>query len=224
MVYNKFIKLKNKGEVIMKRFKKAIASVLALSSVFSLCSFNKANAYYAGQKHTWRVYEKVSTLNLEWYSSTIVNKNNYTFSSSKPGKLIDIDQTNFSSKYDTSLKALITSYKKPPKINGTGYLSMSTWYTPTTVSNFSVQYSYETSNGAKITPIYVLVGDFNQDGYVNKLDANAIMDYYSSASTGNVPSLSEKALLAGDVNGDGYIDMLDASRVLGFAEGDDAHL
>jgi len=198
----------------MKRLKKAIASVLALSSVFSLCSFNKANAYYAGQKHTWRVYEKVSTLNLEWYRSTIVNKNNYTFSSSKPGNLININQTNFSSKYDTSLKALITYYKNPPKLNGTGYLSMSTWYTPTTVSNFSVQYSYETSNGAKITPIYVLVGDFNQDGYVNKLDA----------STGSVPSCSEKALLAGDVNGDGYIDARDASRVLGFAEGNDAHL
>ena len=50
------------------------------------------------------------------------------------------------------------------------------------------------------------------------------MEYYSSASTGSVPSCSEKALLAGDVNGDGYIDVRDASRVLGFADGDDAHL
>lgn len=206
----------------MKKFKKIISSMLAITSAFSLCCFNKTNAYYAGQKYTWRVYEKVSTLNMEWYSSTILNINNYTFNSCVKKQLI-VNSSNFYSNYSTSLKALTTSYSSPPKINGTGFLSMSTWYTPTEVNKFSVQYSYETSNNAKITPIYVLVGDFNQDGYVNKLDADLILEYYASVSVGKQPTYSEKALLAGDINNDRIIDSDDASYILSFVGGNITH-
>ena len=206
----------------MKKFKKIISSMLAITSAFSLCSLNKTNAYYAGQKHTWRIYEKVSTLNMEWYSSTILNNNNYTFNSCEKKQLI-VNSSNFYSSYSTSLKALTTSYYSPPKINGTGYLSMSTWYTPTEVNKFSAQYSYETSNNAKITPIYVLVGDFNQDGYVNKLDADQILEYSASVGAGSQPTCSEKALLAGDVNNDGLVNARDASSILSFAGGSITH-
>lgn len=206
----------------MKKFKKIISSMLAITSAFSLCSLNKTNAYYAGQKHTWRIYEKVSTLNMEWYSSTILNNNNYTFNSCVKKQLI-VNSSNFYSNYSTSLKALTTSYNSPPKINGTGFLSMSTWYTPTEVNKFSVQYSYETSNNAKITPIYVLVGDFNQDSYVNKLDAELILEYSASVGTGEQPTYSEKALLAGDINNDGIVDARDASSILSFVGGSITH-
>ena len=202
----------------MKKLKKAVSVLLSLTSVFSLCCFNKTEAYYAGQSLTWRVYEKVSTLNMDWYSSTILNPNNYTFGSSIKKELI-VNSSNFYSNYSSNLNALTTSYSSPPKINGTGYLSMSTWYTPTTITDFSLNYSYETSNGAKITPIYVLVGDMNQDGFVNQLDTDEIMKYYKSVYSGIIPSYPEKALLAGDVNNDGKVTLSDASALSSFING-----
>ena len=196
----------------MKKFKKAVSVLLSLTSAFSLCCFNKAEAYYAGQKHTWRIYEKVSTLNMDWYSSTILNPNNYTFGSSIKKELI-VNSSNFYSNYSSYLNALTTSYSSPPKINGTGYLSMSTWYTPTTITNFSVNYSYETSNGTKITPIYIMVGDVNQDGFVNTLDSEKVAKY----TVGSI-DLTEKQLLSGDVNNDGVVDIYDAIMIEKFSQ------
>lgn len=200
----------------MKRMlKKSISVLAALTSAVSLCSLNHTNAYYAGQKHTWRIYEKVSTLNLEWYTSTIRNTNNYTFGSSEKKELI-VNSSNFYSNYSSNLKALTNSYSGSPKINGEGYLSMSTWYTPTSVSNFSVNFSYETSNGARITPVTVLVGDFNQDGYVNTLDAEDLAECLASNT---LQYCSEIELLAGDANNDGVTDVRDASVIARFCNG-----
>lgn len=166
---------------------------------------SKVGAYGANQKHTWRVYEKVSTLNMDWYTSTILNTNNYTFGSSTKKELI-VNSANFYSNYSSSLKALTTSYSSQPKINGTGYLSVSTWYTPTTVTNFSVNYSYETNNNTKITPTYILVGDVNQDRFVNNDDCELVSKYIANQTPNK---LSDEQLLAADVNNDNVVDFLD---------------
>ncbi len=76
----------------------------------------------------------------------------------------------------------------------------------------------------KITPIYVLVGDFKSDGYVNKLDADLILEYSASVGVGEQPTYSEKAfLLAGDINNDGIVDARDASSILSFVGGSITH-
>lgn len=202
-----------------KLFKKTVAALVALTSIVSVCNM-KAGAYYAGQKLTWRIYEKTATIGMDYYTSVIkCQSSGYTFGKSVKGDLI-VNSSGFQSNYSSTLKALTTSYSGPPKINGEGYLAVSTWYTPTTVSNLSYSYSYETSNGASVSSFSVLVGDINQDGFVNKLDAEEILGYHAQISVGNTPSgYTYKGLLAADVNNDGYIDTSDAYLVLRFSEG-----
>ena len=67
------------------------------------------------------------------------------------------------------------------------------------------------------------MGDFNQDGYVNKLDADLILEYSASVGVGEQPTYSEKALLAGDINNDGIVDARDASSILSFVGGSITH-
>ena len=205
----------------MRKMKKIIASILSASFALSLCNFNKANAYYAGQMHTWRMAEKTSTVGLEWYSSTTTNNCSYTFGSSKPGNLI-VNTSNFKSAYYTSLYAYTSSYYGSPKINGEGYLSESLWYTPTTTTSFRIDYEYETSNNATITPIYALVGDVNMDGYVNSNDVDYLLQYFAERHDGK-RQLSEKQMLAADANNDGEVNVRDCVTINSFCKGDIKH-
>lgn len=207
----------------MKRRRKKVIAFLsaAVCAIPMMSSTIPANAYYSGQQHTWRMVEKTSTIGMEWYSSVVIKKSNYTFGSSQKGNLI-VNASNFQSSYSSSLSALTTSYSGTPKINGEGYLSKSTWYTPTTVTSFSMNYSYETSNDAVITPIYVLVGDVNRDGFVNNSDAEYLAEYLANQYSGSA-SLTERQMLAADVNNDGKVSAQDCSAISSFAAGNKNH-
>ncbi|MDE6835130.1 MAG: dockerin type I repeat-containing protein, partial [Ruminococcus sp.] len=180
-----------------------------------------ANAANSGKQNTWRFVEKYSGVGLEWYSSVAVNTKGYTFGSSEKGSLI-INDTKFQTGYDCGLSALISGYSSPPKINGTGYLSKSTWYTPATTTSFSLDYSYETSKGS-ITTIAVLVGDVNFDGCVNMDDADYIASYVAQSHGENGPKLTEFQQLAGDANNDGKVDIRDAAKIAQYLAGDNPH-
>ena len=184
-------------------------------------NFSKANAYYASQMHTWRMAEKTSTVGMEWYSSTTTNDCLYTFGSSKPGNLI-VNTSNFKSAYYPSLFTYTSSYYGTPKINGEGYLSESLWYTSTTTTSFFVGYEYETSNGAKITPIYALVGDVNMDGCVNSDDADYLSKYLAGRRFGTT-HLNEKQMLAADANNDGEVSIRDCVTISSFCNGKIMH-
>lgn len=204
------------------KIKKGIAAVSSgvLCAVSMLSASLPTSAYYAGQKHTWRMVEKVSTIGLQWYSSVAENTNGYEFGSSKKGNLI-VNDSNFTSKYYSSLSSYTASYSGTPKINGEGYLSESLWYTPTTVTSFSLNYSYETSNDTRITPMYVLVGDVNLDGYVNDLDAELVAKYI--AGRGQTVKLSERQLIAADADNDGEVTVRDAAMIQRFHVGGIMH-
>ena len=150
-----------------------------------------------------------------------MNTKGYTFGSSEKGSLI-INDTEFQTGYDCGLSALISGYSSPPKINGTGYLSKSTWYTPATTKSFSLDYSYETSKGS-ITTIAVLVGDVNFDGCVNMDDADYIASYVAQSHGDNGPKLTEFQQLAGDANNDGKVNILDAATIAKYLAGDSPH-
>ncbi|MDE6849653.1 MAG: dockerin type I repeat-containing protein [Ruminococcus sp.] len=203
----------------MKKQLKKVFAVMTAGLFSALPVFNQptnASAIYAGQQNTWRFVEKYSGIGLEWYSSIAVNKNGYTFGSSEKGSLI-LNDSNFQTGYDSGLSALISGYSSPPKINGTGYLSKSTWYTPWTTTSFSLDYSYETSKGS-ITTMTVLVGDINLDGCVNMLDANYIAEYRAQLHNGT-DYLTEIQKLAGDVNNDGEVTVSDAATIAKYSEG-----
>ena len=208
----------------MKKQLKKVFAVMTAGLFSALPFFNQtthANAANSGKQNTWRFVEKYSGVGLEWYSSVAVNTKGYTFGSSEKGSLI-INDTKFQTVYDCGLSALISGYSSPPKINGTGYLSKSTWYTPATTTSFSLDYSYETSKGS-ITTIAVLVGDVNFDGCVNMDDADYIASYVAQSHGDNGPKLTEFQQLAGDANNDGKVNILDAATIAKYLAGDSPH-
>lgn len=60
----------------------------------------------------------------------------------------------------------------------------------------------------------ITLGDFNNDGEINAVDATAILEYYSNSSTGNTVKLSEETKKSADIDGDGKILATDATWVL----------
>ena len=66
-----------------------------------------------------------------------------------------------------------------------------------------------------ITPAkpQVTLGDVNDDGEVDIIDAGIIVQYANDINT----NLSEKQLQAADVNGDGEVDIIDAGMIVQFA-------
>ena len=59
-------------------------------------------------------------------------------------------------------------------------------------------------------------GDVNDDGYIDSVDASAILAEYAAVSSGNKSSFNELQKKSADVNEDGFIDAVDASTVLAY--------
>ena len=59
-----------------------------------------------------------------------------------------------------------------------------------------------------------ILGDFNNDGEINAVDATEILQYYSDNSTGESFELSEEIRKSADIDGDGEILATDATWVL----------
>lgn len=60
------------------------------------------------------------------------------------------------------------------------------------------------------------IGDVNEDGTINAVDASIVLSAYALTATGNTPDLNERQLAAADVNGDERVDAIDASLILGY--------
>ena len=62
------------------------------------------------------------------------------------------------------------------------------------------------------------LGDVNHDGYVNAIDATAVILHYADLSIDNYDNYTaeehENFLKYGDLNHDGYVDCIDASLIL----------
>lgn len=59
-----------------------------------------------------------------------------------------------------------------------------------------------------------LLGDVNNDGFIDAIDASDILEEYSRASTGSMLMFTKKKKIMGDMNYDGITDASDASSVL----------
>ena len=68
------------------------------------------------------------------------------------------------------------------------------------------------------TRVFYNLGDVDNNGIVDAVDASKILSFYASTSTGaNItPAQLEKMKVCADVNGDGSVDAIDASAVLGY--------
>lgn len=70
-------------------------------------------------------------------------------------------------------------------------------------------------NGEKKVPVYDL-GDVNNDGQVNAVDASAVLSYYAKVSTNKDGGFDESQKLAADADRDGFINAIDASAILAY--------
>ncbi len=104
-----------------------------------------------------------------------------------------------------------------------------------TASGYNVSYSYDmttrrlydsdvltlgsaasstTTTSDSTTSESIMLGDVNEDGYINYLDAMVVLRYDAGIIT-----LTDDQLSAGDVNGDGTVDSLDAILILRYDAG-----
>ncbi|WP_303838746.1 dockerin type I domain-containing protein, partial [Ruminococcus flavefaciens] len=60
------------------------------------------------------------------------------------------------------------------------------------------------------------LGDVDNSGAVNAIDASLVLDYYSKASTGQSTSLDDTQKKAADVDKNGNINAIDASMILSY--------
>ena len=62
----------------------------------------------------------------------------------------------------------------------------------------------------------ILLGDVDNDGQINSVDASSVLAYYARISTNQEGGYDEKQILAADVNNDGSINSVDASKILAY--------
>lgn len=105
---------------------------------------------------------------------------------------------------------------------------------PTTFTNKSEEYAgvitgYEGSTAAEYAdkygrsfvslgrpPLGSLLGDVNNDGTVNAVDASSVLAYYARTSTDQAGGYDKTQEFAADVNYDGSINAVDASNILSY--------
>ena len=85
--------------------------------------------------------------------------------------------------------------------------------TTTTVTDINETTSTTTSPVTQ--PDYTL-GDVNNDGKINAIDASSVLAYYARISTNQEGGYTEEQKLAADVTHDGSINAVDASNILAY--------
>uniref|UniRef100_UPI00037668F6 dockerin type I domain-containing protein n=1 Tax=Ruminococcus flavefaciens TaxID=1265 RepID=UPI00037668F6 len=73
-----------------------------------------------------------------------------------------------------------------------------------------------TTTTIPITPTDYTLGDVNNDGQINAVDASSVLAYYARISTNQEGGYTEEQMLAADVNHDGMINAVDASNILAY--------
>jgi hypothetical protein len=85
----------------------------------------------------------------------------------------------------------------------------------TTTTTTTTTTSVTTTANSDETTEYKL-GDVNDDGMVNAVDASSVLAYYALISTNQEGEYNEEQMLAADVNHDGMINAVDASNILAY--------
>lgn len=104
------------------------------------------------------------------------------------------------------------------KINITTTVSVTTTSssTKTTFSTQTTKSSITTTTITTTQKSETILGDVNNDGQINAVDASSVLAYYARISTNQEGGYNEEQMLAADVNHDGMINAVDASNILAY--------
>lgn len=124
--------------------------------------------------------------------------------------------------YDTSTNANAAGTTTTQKAATTTVTTTSSKSTTTaTVSKYTATTSVSTSvlstsAAVSATPVNYTLGDVNNDGKINAVDASSVLAYYARISTNQDGGFTESQKIAADFNHDGQINAVDASNILSY--------
>jgi hypothetical protein len=92
---------------------------------------------------------------------------------------------------------------------GEGYTGIIKGYNGSTAEKYALKYGHTFKSLAQL-------GDVNDDGKINAVDASSVLAYYAMISTNQDGGYDDEQKLAADVNNDGKINAVDASCILSY--------
>lgn len=95
-----------------------------------------------------------------------------------------------------------------------GYIKIQGEKKTTTVVTTTV--TTTTTSTKNVSHVDHKLGDVNNDGQINAVDASSVLSYYAMISTNRDGGYTEEQRLAADVNNDGQINAVDASCILSY--------
>jgi len=114
----------------------------------------------------------------------------------------------------TTLTTTTTTTNKPATTSTTT-TTTTTSNDKTTTTVTDINETTSTTTSPVTQPDYTL-GDVNNDGKINAVDASNVLAYYARISTNQEGGYTEEQILAADVTHDGSINAVDASNILAY--------
>ena len=140
-----------------------------------------------------------------------VDKSNYTIQGNRIYGNVKIDETFYHPKFcfvDFHSKTLCNDYT----INNFYVVQANE---ETITANSTVKVETDHTLHAIWKTNYTL-GDVNNDGRINAVDASSVLAYYARISSNQNGGYTEEQQLSADVNHDGFINAVDASNILAY--------
>lgn len=129
----------------------------------------------------------------------------------------------------TNITATITTFTTTSPVYSTSTTTVTTTATTingsqpfTTTSNLTTVPATSTASVTTTTstgttqPVVYTLGDVNNDGKVNAVDASTVLTYYANISTNKDGGFDDNQKAAADVDHDGKINAVDASNILSY--------
>ena len=166
--------------------------------------FSYANASAENFKKTLRIHEPVTTTTTAATTTTTTTTTSTTTSTTKA-----------TTTSTTTKPATTTSTTKATTTSTTTKPATTTSTTKATTTSTAVTTTTPVTTTTQPIETETHLGDYNNDGSINAIDASYILTAYAENSTNHREATAEQLAL-GDVNKDGKINAVDASYVLSY--------
>ena len=123
--------------------------------------------------------------------------------------------TTTANKTTTSTTTTTTTKDKTTTTSSTTTTTTTSNDKTTTTTVTDINDTTSTTTSPVTQPDYTL-GDVNNDGKINAVDASDVLAYYARISTNQEGGYTDKQILAADVTHDGSINAVDASNILAY--------
>lgn len=107
------------------------------------------------------------------------------------------------------------NFEELPEVSEITTTSLTSTTTTNTTTTTTQKSTTSTTASGQNQPKYPL-GDVNNDGQINAVDASSVLSYYAMISTNKDGGFDDNQIAAADVNNDGQVNAVDASSILAY--------